>query len=163
MPDETADTEVAIEATPAEMAHLLESAWGVIANAGWDGLAKTEGWQDAAVRWRDGYHRLLGGSPLPALEEPPVPPLPPGQFVRVELPGYRQHTGWVTEETRAGAGVLVIRDWNGAVQAEVFPGAGCQVVHLPTPLKRPEASPQLAISGRDFIGDDLDDYPDRTF
>lgn len=40
-------------------AELLEAAWGVIANAGWDGFAKTDGWQAAAERWRDDYHRWL--------------------------------------------------------------------------------------------------------
>jgi hypothetical protein len=34
---------------------LLESAWGVIANAGWNGGAKSPGWQDAAVAWRDRF------------------------------------------------------------------------------------------------------------
>ena len=38
---------------------LLESAWGVIANAGWDDGAKSPGWQEAAVRWRDRYHLWL--------------------------------------------------------------------------------------------------------
>ena len=38
---------------------LLEAAWGVIANAGWDDCAKTTGWQEAAERWRDDYHRWL--------------------------------------------------------------------------------------------------------
>ena len=37
-------------------ADLLETAWGIIANAGWDDCAKTPGWQEAAERWRDGYH-----------------------------------------------------------------------------------------------------------
>jgi len=36
-------------------ADLLEMAWGVIANAGWDGMAKTPGWQEAAIRWRENY------------------------------------------------------------------------------------------------------------
>jgi len=40
-------------------AKLLESAWGVIANAGWDDCAKTPGWQEAAVRWRDDYFRWV--------------------------------------------------------------------------------------------------------
>ena len=47
-------------AVPAEPhIDLLESAWGVIANAGWDDCAKTPGWQEAAERWRDGYRRWL--------------------------------------------------------------------------------------------------------
>jgi hypothetical protein len=39
---------------------MLESAWGIIANAGggdWE-LEKPE-WQDAAIRWRNHYHRFL--------------------------------------------------------------------------------------------------------
>lgn len=40
-------------------ADLLETAWGIIANAGWDGMDKSYGWQDAAVRWRDRYDEWL--------------------------------------------------------------------------------------------------------
>ena len=38
---------------------LLESAWGVIANAGWNDDAKSPGWQEAAERWRDDYFRWV--------------------------------------------------------------------------------------------------------
>lgn len=38
---------------------LIEFAWGVIANAGWNGEDKTPGWQDAAIRWRGLYHEWL--------------------------------------------------------------------------------------------------------
>jgi hypothetical protein len=38
---------------------LLEAAWGVIANAGWNGDAKHPEWQEAAERWRGDYHRWL--------------------------------------------------------------------------------------------------------
>ena len=38
---------------------LLAAAWGIIANAGWDDCAKSPGWQEAAVRWRDDYHAWL--------------------------------------------------------------------------------------------------------
>jgi hypothetical protein len=44
---------------PDELADLTESAWGIIANAGWDGMAKSPGWQDAAIRWRERYFALL--------------------------------------------------------------------------------------------------------
>lgn len=80
-----------------------------------------------------------GGQPVAA---PAEPPLPPGQFARVELPGYRNHTGWVTEETRFGAQTAVVRDWDGREIAAVALGPGCQVLFLPTPLRRPE--PELA-------------------
>lgn len=44
---------------------LLNEAWGLIANAGWDAhrgqvdLDKSPGWHEAAIRWRDRYHALL--------------------------------------------------------------------------------------------------------
>ena len=39
---------------------MLESAWGIIANAGngnWEIESKT--WQEAAEKWRDNYHSIL--------------------------------------------------------------------------------------------------------
>jgi hypothetical protein len=58
---------------PAEPSELLDRAWGLIANAGWDAstgrvdLEKSPGWHDAAVRWRDDYHAALRvtGPPRP--------------------------------------------------------------------------------------------------
>lgn len=47
-----------------KMGDLLESAWGLIANAGWDAssgdvsIPKTTGWHEAAVRWREDYFAL---------------------------------------------------------------------------------------------------------
>jgi hypothetical protein len=38
---------------------LLQEAWGVIANAGWDEQERSPGWQEAAERWRDRYHAYL--------------------------------------------------------------------------------------------------------
>jgi hypothetical protein len=61
-PSDEALARAAVEAVAANTelhADLLESAWGVIANAGWDDCAKTTGWQEAAERWRDDYHRWL--------------------------------------------------------------------------------------------------------
>jgi hypothetical protein len=74
-------------------------------------------------------------------EEPPPAPaedLPPGEFARIELPGRREHTGWITEETRFGVQMAVVRNWDGVVLAEVAMGPGCQKVNLATPLRRPE-------------------------
>ena len=89
--------------------------------------------------------------------EPEPLPLPEGTFGRVELPGYRQHTGWITEEPRFGQQAAVVRDWNGAEIAVAVLGPGCQVVHLPTPRKRPD--PPKAITGGQWSDDDdLDDY-----
>lgn len=84
------------------------------------------------------------------------PPLPEGQFGRIELPGYRQHTGFVTEESRFGVQVATVRDWDGQVIAEVMPGPGSQFVHLPAPLKRPASDrPSLrSIEPPALFGDD---------
>jgi hypothetical protein len=49
------------------MRDLLELAWGVIANAGFnEGESKTPGWHEAAVKWRDSWHEFLAESPPPA-------------------------------------------------------------------------------------------------
>jgi hypothetical protein len=79
-------------------------------------------------------------------DEPDEPSLPEGTFGRIELPGYRNHTGWVTEETRFGVQMAVVRDWDGRVVAEVAPGPLCQFVYLPTPLRRPEPQERPAIT-----------------
>lgn len=45
---------------------LLESAWGIIANASnGDWEKESDAWQAAALRWRDEYHALIQ-EPLPA-------------------------------------------------------------------------------------------------
>jgi len=62
----------ALEAQPKRdpaIEHLLHQAWGVIANAGWDGDDKTPGWQEAAVRWRDAYHVTLAEGVSPGVAE----------------------------------------------------------------------------------------------
>lgn len=93
-------------------------------------------------------------------EAEPVPPLPPGKWGRVELPGRREHTGFIAEETRFGQQAAVVRNWDGAEVATVYGGPGCQMVWLPAPLKRPE--PQRAITAGPVTWradeDDPDDY-----
>jgi hypothetical protein len=87
------------------------------------------------------------------------PPLPDGFYGRVEIPGMRNHTGWVTEETRFGQQLAVVRDWNGAVVAEMGIGPACRVLHLPTPLKRP--GPAAAITAGGWAAPDGDYDPDE--
>jgi hypothetical protein len=89
--------------------------------------------------------------------ESPEPSLPPGRYARVEIPGFRQNTGWVTEEARYGAQCAVVRDWNGAVEAEVVIGPGSRVVYLPVPLKRPEPMTALP-AGDDEEEPDVGDW-----
>lgn len=80
------------------------------------------------------------------------PPLPPGRWGRVELPGYRQHTGWITEETRFGVQMAIVRDFDGIEEAAVAVGPGSRVVFLPTPLRRPEPEPLTALPAGHYEG-----------
>jgi hypothetical protein len=110
---------------------------------------------------------LIRQNPLTRAAAPPgeatqaEPPLPDGRYARVELPGYRQHTGWVTDENRFGQQMAVVRNWDGQEMAAAVIGPNSQVLYLPTPLKRPD--PQHALpAGRDDY-DDLDDDDPRPF
>lgn len=85
-------------------------------------------------------------------------PRPDGFWGRAEIPGMRNHTGWITEETRFGTQLAVVRDWDGRVIAEMGIGPACRVLHLPTPLKRPE--PPKAITTWDGERDDDEDLDD---
>lgn len=86
----------------------------------------------------------------------PEPPLPDGIFGRIELPGRRNHTGWIADEPRFGIQMAVVRDWDGNVIAEVGVGPLVQIVRLPTPLKRPEP-PKAITAGRGWFGADFRD------
>ena len=93
----------------------------------------------------------------------PEPPLPDGEYARVEILGHDSHAGWVTEATRAGQPVMVVRDWDGRTIAEVPGHSLYRFVPLATPLKRPE--PRAAITAGagdgDPWGSDDDDYDDE--
>jgi hypothetical protein len=69
------------------------------------------------------------------------PGLPPGEFATVHVMGHDQVTGWVSDGTRAGVPVMVVRDWDGQVLREIPGHALYQFVPLPTPLRRPEPLP----------------------
>ena len=101
---------------------------------------------------------VLGGVPDP--EPDPEPPLPGGIFGRVELPGYRQHTGWITEEPRFGQQMAVVRDWDGREVAMAALGPGCQVVVLPTPRKRPEVPKAITAGAESAAYADDEDWSD---
>ena len=90
--------------------------------------------------------RALNGE-VPAPEAKPGPALPEGEYARVEIMGHDYETGWVTEGTRAGAPVMVIRDWDGRVLREVPGHSLYQFIPLATPLKRPEPQKALTAAG----------------
>ena len=94
--------------------------------------------------------------PAETPERPEPPALPDGEYARVEVMGHDQHTGWVTDGTRAGVPVLVVKDWDGWTVAEIPGGSLYRYVPLPTPLKRPE--PQPALPARTFAYATDDDY-----
>jgi hypothetical protein len=77
----------------------------------------------------------------------PVPQLPEGEYARVEIMGHDYHTGWVSDGERAGVKVMVIRDWDGRVLAEVPGQSLYRFVPLPTPLKRPDERAALPAAG----------------
>jgi len=62
----------------------------------------------------------------------------------------------VTESTRAGQPVMVVRNWEGFVIAEVPGHSLYRFVPLPTPQKRPDPEQRRALPSG--WGDDDDDY-----
>lgn len=50
---------------------LVMQAWTVIANAGMNGSAKSLGWNDAAIAWRDEFHNWLDGQAQKELDSIP--------------------------------------------------------------------------------------------
>lgn len=97
----------------------------------------------------DGLH-------LPWTGQQPAGERPDGEYARVEIMGHDAHTGWVTDGNRAGAAVMVIRDWDNRVIAEVPGQSLYRFIPLPTPLKRPEL-PRAITAG---VWDDDDDVWD---
>jgi transcriptional regulator with XRE-family HTH domain len=98
----------------------------------------------------------------------PAPdPEPSGRYGRVEMPGYRENEGWITEETRFGLQVAVVRDREGTETAAIGMGPLCRVVWLPVPETRPEPPALPPGTGWDDgpdggdgdLGDDDDEYP----
>lgn len=87
-----------------------------------------------------------------AAEAVQEPPLPPGRWGRIEIPGFRQHTGWITEETRFGVQMAIVRDFSGIEEAAVAVGPGSRVVFLPTPLRRPEPELPALPAGEAYEG-----------
>jgi hypothetical protein len=81
-----------------------------------------------------GEEGSTGGAAVTETVNPPDETAhPPGEWARIELPGYVHWDGWVAEETYAGAGVLVVRDTAGTVRARISATAFRQVIPLPTP------------------------------
>jgi transcriptional regulator with XRE-family HTH domain len=113
---------------------------------------------------------LLPAEPWVTPPAPEPDPRPEGFYGRVELPGYRHYTGWITDEERFGQHMCVVSNWDGVELVAVIPGPNSPVLRLPTPLKRPE--PVTAITaGPAFdpevhtgwaAGDDGDD-PDGQY
>jgi hypothetical protein len=91
------------------------------------------GWLEAAVEWRRQCNAYLQGA-----AEPDASELPEGEYARVEIMGHDDVTGWVTDGTRAGTPVMVVRGWDGQVLREVPGHALYQFFPLATPLKRPD-------------------------
>ena len=98
--------------------------------------------------------RHQGADPIPGAD-----PRPDGFWGRVEIAGYRDATGWVTDEPRFGLQMAVVRDWDGRVIDEFAMGPNSRIEHLPTPMKRPGPR-AITASGSAAEGDagDPDEY-----
>jgi hypothetical protein len=152
------------QAVPLVLELLLESAWDLMTQVRPFEADTPTGWGADVEAWRERYQAYLQDPAVdwafPVPPEAPDPGLPAGEFGRIELPGRREHVGWVTEETRFGIQVAVVRGWDGQVKAVVAVGPGCQFVPLPAPLKRPE--PRAAIGvGPHSAAAWLDEGPDE--
>jgi hypothetical protein len=102
-----------------EVRTLLDEAWELILSTPaacghdvpWEELPGY--WRQKAEKWRARCAELARAGSGGQVEAGPEPELPEGEFGRIEMPGYRQHTGWVTDGTRFGHPVAVVRDWDG--------------------------------------------------
>jgi hypothetical protein len=102
----------------------------------WSALTATDG--QVTTFGSDPRVTAAGGAAAKAGWELAVPPATDGRFWgKIELPGYRSYTGWITDEQRFGVQMAVVRDWDGREIAAVTPGPNSPVIRLPTPLQRP--------------------------
>ena len=56
-----------------KLLNMLEAAWGIIANVDWRATTNPPDWREAAIRWRDEYHKLLQEETLPEVEPEDIP------------------------------------------------------------------------------------------
>jgi len=146
---------------------LLEDAWKLIRAT--DPSPMPESWKAAVTAWRDryegvvrGYAAAKAGCRAAEADEPapePVPPLPPGDYGRIEIPGFRNHVGWWTDGLMAGQPVMVCSDRDGKVLARYIPGPGFRFVDLEVPSVTVRQDEPAALEWRrDPDDDDSDDY-----
>lgn len=136
-PSQPADVLVPVPLGPLEeiLSHFAASGWSRTdkpsLGQAWDEVTAA---RDTAIGHAAAHHELhakLAASPA-------EPPMPPGEYARVEIMGHDQVTGWVSDGTRAGVPVMVVRGFDGRVMREVPGHALYQYFPLPTPLRRPE-------------------------
>lgn len=111
----------------------------------------------------------MAGEPAPQQE----PGVPPGEYAMIELPGYVDHVGWLTDGTRCGQPVIIVSNRAGKKLAEVSPGAYRRIVPLQVPQERPvghdepltalPAAPDLAGHYEGFYDEDRDGEPADAF
>jgi len=142
--------------------HLLDLAWGVIANA--DGWNDDTSWRQAAERWRDGYHRLLDGihDTTPITAPSLVPPWPgavlSGLCDEDGVPTWLAQAGQVRGEQVRRRSDLV---WVNNDQMVAFPDTVWVEVRAPRAVPAPETErvPWWAAVGREVTDQDGERVP----
>ena len=153
-----------VSAVPSEPAlELLETARELLWSTGSEFPRLNPRWDSERYGWLGRYKALVAeyaaakAGKVAEAEPEPVPPLPPGDYGRIEIPGFRNHVGWWTDGLMAGQPVMVCSDRNGKVLARYIPGPGFRFVDLEVPSVTVQQEDPAAIEWR---ADPDDDDPD---
>ena len=120
----------------------LANAVAMCATAQWDPLNHPE-WK-ATLERMAALHDAGPQGTGPAA--PAEPQEPAGEYAMIELPGYVDHVGWLTDGTRCGQPVIIVSDRDGRKLAEVSPGAYRRIVPLQVPPERPQLPPDATMA-----------------
>jgi hypothetical protein len=113
-----ADLDEQVRSLPDKTLDLLEDAWSLVCNAGWDAssgrvdLEKTEGWHEAALRLRERYHAALRGRYGSSDErDTPRAAAERAAWTRDIARMLREQTGVFSRAPELRAGYLAAADW----------------------------------------------------
>jgi len=135
----------------------LANAVAMCATAQWDPI-NHPAWKETLDRFVALNDAGPDGHGQAAPAAPADPPLQPGEYLHVQVKGYQEYEGWVTEGTYCGSPYVFVRDETGALIAKFPPDS----VHCmtPPPVPLPVRTPRAALpAGQgDPWADDRDRY-----